>query len=191
MRAPACRSPRAWPSPVTSAARTRSIAVVVGDAALMSRHVARGARRHRPAQDAHADRAQRQRDEHLAHCRRAQPVPEPDQAVADLARLEAQVRRLRRAGPARRPARWSSGRSRFRKSVVNFAQPGQLFEDLGIVYAGPVPGHSLRRLNFVLRRALRDMEGPVSSSTCAPRRAVAISRRWPTRSASTVPRCRR
>ncbi len=53
---------------------------------------------------------------------------------------------------------WSQ---RFRKSVVNFAQPGQLFEDLGIVYAGPVPGHSLRRLNFVLSRALRDMEGPV------------------------------
>jgi 1-deoxy-D-xylulose-5-phosphate synthase len=50
---------------------------------------------------------------------------------------------------------------RLRKSVVNFAQPGQLFEDLGITYAGPVPGHSLRALNAVLSRALRDMDGPV------------------------------
>ncbi len=50
---------------------------------------------------------------------------------------------------------------RLRKSVVNFAQPGQLFEDLGITYVGPVPGHSLRALNAVFRRALRDMDGPV------------------------------
>ncbi len=50
---------------------------------------------------------------------------------------------------------------RLRKSVVNFAQPGQLFEDLGIVYVGPVPGHSLRALNATFTRALRDMDGPV------------------------------
>jgi 1-deoxy-D-xylulose-5-phosphate synthase len=50
---------------------------------------------------------------------------------------------------------------RLRKSVVNFAQPGQLFEDLGVTYIGPVPGHSLRALDSVLRRALRDMDGPV------------------------------
>jgi len=50
---------------------------------------------------------------------------------------------------------------RLRKSVVNFAQPGQLFEDLGITYVGPVPGHSLRALDGVFRRALRDMDGPV------------------------------
>ncbi len=50
---------------------------------------------------------------------------------------------------------------RLRKSVVSFAQPGQLFEDLGITYVGPVPGHSLVRLNAVLTRALRDMDGPV------------------------------
>ncbi|MEO6350403.1 MAG: 1-deoxy-D-xylulose-5-phosphate synthase [Candidatus Limnocylindrales bacterium] len=50
---------------------------------------------------------------------------------------------------------------RLRKSVVNFAQPGQLFEDLGITYVGPVPGHSLRALDRVFRRALRDMDGPV------------------------------
>ncbi|HWH37114.1 MAG TPA: 1-deoxy-D-xylulose-5-phosphate synthase [Candidatus Limnocylindrales bacterium] len=50
---------------------------------------------------------------------------------------------------------------RLRKSVVNFAQPGQLFEDLGITYIGPVPGHSLRQLESTFRRALRDMDGPV------------------------------
>jgi 1-deoxy-D-xylulose-5-phosphate synthase len=50
---------------------------------------------------------------------------------------------------------------RLRKSVVNFAQPGQLFEDLGITYIGPVPGHSLRQLEATFRRALRDMDGPV------------------------------
>ena len=50
---------------------------------------------------------------------------------------------------------------RLRKSVVNFAQPGQLFEDLGITYAGPVPGHSLRALEATFRRALRDLDGPV------------------------------
>ena len=42
---------------------------------------------------------------------------------------------------------------RLRKSVVNFAQPGQLFEDLGITYVGPVPGHNLRALDSTFRRA--------------------------------------
>ena len=50
---------------------------------------------------------------------------------------------------------------RLRKSVVNFAQPGQLFEDLGITYVGPVPGHNLRALDSTFRRALRDLDGPV------------------------------
>jgi 1-deoxy-D-xylulose-5-phosphate synthase len=50
---------------------------------------------------------------------------------------------------------------RLRKSVVNFAQPGQLFEDLGITYIGPVPGHDLKALDFTLSRALHQMEGPV------------------------------
>ena len=66
------------------------------------------------------------------------------------------VERLPIIGPA--ALEWSR---RLRKSVVNFAQPGQLFEDLGITYVGPVPGHSLRALNAVFRRALRDMDGPV------------------------------
>ena len=66
------------------------------------------------------------------------------------------VERLPVVGPA--ALEWSR---RLRKSVVNFAQPGQLFEDLGITYVGPVPGHSLRALNAVFTRALRDLDGPV------------------------------
>jgi 1-deoxy-D-xylulose-5-phosphate synthase len=66
------------------------------------------------------------------------------------------VERLPIVGPA--ALEWSQ---RLRKSVVNFAQPGQLFEDLGITYVGPVNGHSLRALNAVLRRALRDLDGPM------------------------------
>ena len=48
---------------------------------------------------------------------------------------------------------------RFRKSVVNFAQPGQLFEDLGITYIGVVPGHELHALLETLGRALA-LPGP-------------------------------
>jgi len=48
---------------------------------------------------------------------------------------------------------------RFRKSVVNFAQPGQLFEDLGITYIGVVPGHDLHALLETLGQAL-DLPGP-------------------------------
>src|SRR5438093_639191 len=39
---------------------------------------------------------------------------------------------------------------RLRKSVVNFAQPGQLFEDLGVTYIGPVNGHDLGDLDGTL-----------------------------------------
>jgi 1-deoxy-D-xylulose-5-phosphate synthase len=45
--------------------------------------------------------------------------------------------------------------TRLRKSVVHFAQPGQLFEDLGITYIGPINGHDLRELDRYLKRALR------------------------------------
>ena len=48
---------------------------------------------------------------------------------------------------------------RLRKSVVNFAQPGQLFEDLGITYIGVVPGHDIRALLGTLGRALT-LPGP-------------------------------
>jgi len=49
---------------------------------------------------------------------------------------------------------------RVRKSFVSFAQPGQLFEDLGITYVGVVPGHDLRALVHTFRSAL-DLGGPV------------------------------
>jgi 1-deoxy-D-xylulose-5-phosphate synthase len=49
---------------------------------------------------------------------------------------------------------------RLRRSVVHFAQPGQLFEELGVTYIGPVPGHDLRALDSVFRRAL-SMDTPV------------------------------
>ncbi len=49
---------------------------------------------------------------------------------------------------------------RFRQSVVSFAQPGQLFEDLGITYVGVMPGHDLRLLEETFRRALA-LNGPV------------------------------
>jgi 1-deoxy-D-xylulose-5-phosphate synthase len=49
---------------------------------------------------------------------------------------------------------------RLRKSVVSFAQPGQLFEDLGITYIGVVDGHDLPALERSLRGALA-LPGPV------------------------------
>ncbi len=48
---------------------------------------------------------------------------------------------------------------RLRASVVRFAQPGQLFEDLGITYIGVVPGHDLHALIETLGAALR-LPGP-------------------------------
>jgi 1-deoxy-D-xylulose-5-phosphate synthase len=49
---------------------------------------------------------------------------------------------------------------RIRRMVVNFAQPGQLFEDLGITYLGVIPGHNIRGLEHIFRAAL-DVPGPV------------------------------
>ncbi len=49
---------------------------------------------------------------------------------------------------------------RLRKSVVNFAQPGQLFEDLGITYIGVVPGHDLIALERTFAQAL-ELREPV------------------------------
>jgi 1-deoxy-D-xylulose-5-phosphate synthase len=48
---------------------------------------------------------------------------------------------------------------RLRKSVVNLVQPGQLFEDLGLTYIGVVPGHDMHALLETLGRAL-DLPGP-------------------------------
>jgi 1-deoxy-D-xylulose-5-phosphate synthase len=49
---------------------------------------------------------------------------------------------------------------RLRASVVRFAQPGQLFEDLGITYIGVVNGHDIRALTHNFRSAL-ELPGPV------------------------------
>ena len=48
---------------------------------------------------------------------------------------------------------------RLRASVVQFAQPGQLFEDLGITYIGVVPGHDIHALLETISRALA-LPGP-------------------------------
>ncbi len=49
---------------------------------------------------------------------------------------------------------------RLRASVVNFAQAGRLFEDLGITYIGLVPGHDLKALLSTFQQAL-ELKGPV------------------------------
>jgi 1-deoxy-D-xylulose-5-phosphate synthase len=49
---------------------------------------------------------------------------------------------------------------RIRRMVVNLAQPGQLFEDLGITYLGVIPGHNIRGLEHIFRAAL-EVPGPV------------------------------
>ncbi len=49
---------------------------------------------------------------------------------------------------------------RLRQSVVSFAQPGQLFEDLGITYVGVMAGHDRALLEETFRRALA-LNGPV------------------------------
>ncbi len=52
---------------------------------------------------------------------------------------------------------WSQ---RLRRSVVNLASPGQLFEDLGITYIGVVPGHDIHALLQTFGRVL-ELKGPV------------------------------
>ncbi|TAK02758.1 MAG: 1-deoxy-D-xylulose-5-phosphate synthase [Chloroflexota bacterium] len=52
---------------------------------------------------------------------------------------------------------WSQ---RLRRSVVNLAAPGQLFEDLGITYVGVFPGHDLHALHEAFGRVL-ELKGPV------------------------------
>ena len=52
---------------------------------------------------------------------------------------------------------WSQ---RLRRSVVNLASPGQLFEDLGITYIGVVPGHDIHALLSTFGRVL-ELKGPV------------------------------
>ncbi len=53
---------------------------------------------------------------------------------------------------------WSK---RVRHAVVDFSQPGRLFEDLGVTYVGPVPGHDLVALDRTLRAALLEEDTPI------------------------------
>jgi 1-deoxy-D-xylulose-5-phosphate synthase len=66
------------------------------------------------------------------------------------------VARVPAAGPLL--LEWSR---RLRHAVVDFSQPGRLFEDLGITYVGPVPGHDLVALDQTLRKALLENESPI------------------------------
>jgi 1-deoxy-D-xylulose-5-phosphate synthase len=52
---------------------------------------------------------------------------------------------------------WSQ---RLRRSVVNLASPGQLFEDLGVTYIGVIPGHDIHALLSTFSRVL-ELKGPV------------------------------
>ncbi len=52
---------------------------------------------------------------------------------------------------------WSQ---RLRRSVVNLASPGQLFEDLGITYIGVIPGHDIHALMQTFGRVF-ELPGPV------------------------------
>ncbi len=49
---------------------------------------------------------------------------------------------------------------RAKDSIKQLMVPGMFFEDMGITYLGPVPGHDIKRLTEVIRDAKR-MEGPV------------------------------
>jgi 1-deoxy-D-xylulose-5-phosphate synthase len=64
------------------------------------------------------------------------------------------VRRIPVIGPS--ALMWSQ---RLRRSVVNLASPGQLFEDLGITYIGVVPGHDIHSLLQVFSRVF-ELKGP-------------------------------
>jgi len=65
------------------------------------------------------------------------------------------VERIPIVGPS--ALMWSQ---RLRRSVVNLASPGQLFEDLGITYIGVIPGHDIHALLETMGRAL-ELTGPV------------------------------
>jgi len=65
------------------------------------------------------------------------------------------VERIPFVGPS--ALEWSQ---RLRRSVVNLASPGQLFEDLGITYIGVIPGHDLHALLETFSRVL-ELKGPV------------------------------
>ena len=115
-----------------------------------------GQRRH-----AAADRPQRQRDVDQPDGRRVRKYLSQIKLSSRVAAEQERLRPADRADPVRRPDGPRAVAQRLRKSVVNFAQPGQLFEDLGITYIGVVPGHDLRALLADLRGVRSQLEEPV------------------------------
>jgi 1-deoxy-D-xylulose-5-phosphate synthase len=71
-------------------------------------------------------------------------------------RFDSDISRIPRIGPFL--LEWSR---RLRHAVVDLSQPGRLFEDLGVTYVGPVPGHDLVALDDVIRKALQEEEAPI------------------------------
>jgi 1-deoxy-D-xylulose-5-phosphate synthase len=71
-------------------------------------------------------------------------------------RFDSDIARIPRFGPFL--LEWSR---RLRHAVVDLSQPGRLFEDLGVTYVGPVPGHDLVALDRVLRQAFAEDEAPI------------------------------
>jgi 1-deoxy-D-xylulose-5-phosphate synthase len=71
-------------------------------------------------------------------------------------RYDSDISRIPRIGPTL--LEWSR---RLRHAVVDLSQPGRLFEDLGVTYIGPIPGHDLVALDSTIRQALDADEGPI------------------------------
>ena len=71
-------------------------------------------------------------------------------------RFDSDIARIPRIGPFL--LEWSR---RLRHAVVDLSQPGRLFEDLGVTYVGPVPGHDLVALDRVIRKALLEEDAPI------------------------------
>jgi len=71
-------------------------------------------------------------------------------------RFDSDVGRIPRFGPTL--LEWSR---RVRHAVVDLSQPGRLFEDFGVTYVGPVPGHDLVALDRTLRKALLEEDTPI------------------------------
>jgi len=71
-------------------------------------------------------------------------------------RFDSDISRIPRFGPLL--LEWSR---RIRHAVVDFSQPGRLFEDFGVTYIGPIPGHDLVALDSTLRKALLEEEAPI------------------------------
>jgi len=71
-------------------------------------------------------------------------------------RYDSDIARIPRIGPFL--LEWSR---RLRHAVVDLSQPGNLFEDLGVTYVGPVPGHDLVALDTTLRAAFEEEDSAI------------------------------